>query len=231
MSEQTPPADEHPHEPALRREDEALRQQALGGALAKWLAPTAESRVEKIPTAEIRDRLWALPDDSDDAVLTESIRRRGIVNPLLLRHHPSGGFELVCGARRLRVAHLLLMESVPAIVRDLDDSSALLLTLFAYRERGALDDDRLAILGQRLAAAGIEGDELTSLHLQSGAMSSVAESPLLIVGTSRPITAPHFVPAPLPPLPQLGAAAVAAARGGTGVLGLVDPSPLGRSAA
>ena len=99
-----------------------------GGALEQWLAPTTESKIEQIPVEQIRDRGWrAEVDVSEPAyrALKASIRASGVLQPLLLRPHPDGGFEVVSGARRLRAARETVQSTVPAVVRELNDVQAL----------------------------------------------------------------------------------------------------------
>src|ERR1044072_7984847 len=61
---------------------------------------------------------------SDDSIneLAESIQQRGVLQPILLR--PSGdGFEIVAGERRWRAAQKARLHTIPAIVREIDESS------------------------------------------------------------------------------------------------------------
>ena len=109
----------------------------LGGVMAKWLAPTTESRIERIPCESIRQRPWLTEPDAEEilAPLRDSIGARGVVEPLLLRRHPHGGFEIVCGARRLRAAIEMRLTHVPAIVRDLTLHEAVLVAAWSTVER------------------------------------------------------------------------------------------------
>src|SRR5205807_2175551 len=88
--------------PQLMTHPQAPHAPPLGGVMAKWLAPTTESRIERIPCESIRQRPWLTEPDAEEilAPLRDSIGARGVVEPLLLRRHPHGGFEIVCGARR-----------------------------------------------------------------------------------------------------------------------------------
>jgi ParB family transcriptional regulator, chromosome partitioning protein len=63
------------------------------------------------------------------AELAESIRSRGMLQPLLVRPLPGGEFELLAGERRLRAAKLAKLENVPAVVREADDWERLELAL------------------------------------------------------------------------------------------------------
>ena len=61
--------------------------------------------------------------------LAESIRRQGVIQPLLVRTRAAGGYELIAGERRWRAAREAGHETVPAVVREADDRDTLLLGL------------------------------------------------------------------------------------------------------
>lgn len=63
------------------------------------------------------------------AGLAESIRAQGLLQPLVVRRKPSGGFELIAGERRLRAAKEAGIETLPALVREAGDGESLLLSL------------------------------------------------------------------------------------------------------
>src|SRR5437764_701422 len=61
-------------------------------------------------------------DEATLAGLAESVRRRGVLQPVLARPLPDGTYELVAGERRWRAAQLAGLDSVPALVRSTDDA-------------------------------------------------------------------------------------------------------------
>ena len=61
--------------------------------------------------------------------LAESVRQQGVIQPLLVRPRGVGGYEIVAGERRWRAAREAGRETVPAVVRDVDDRETLLLGL------------------------------------------------------------------------------------------------------
>jgi ParB family chromosome partitioning protein len=61
--------------------------------------------------------------------LAESIRSQGVIQPLLVRPRPAGGYEIVAGERRWRAAREAGRETVPAVVREADDRDTLVLGL------------------------------------------------------------------------------------------------------
>ena len=61
--------------------------------------------------------------------LADSVRKQGVIQPLLVRPRGVGGYEIVAGERRWRAAREAGRETVPAVVRPLDDRDTLLLGL------------------------------------------------------------------------------------------------------
>lgn len=76
-------------------------------------------------------------DDADIAALAESIRDKGVLQPILVRPDPgrSGRFQIVAGERRWRAAQRAQRHEVPAIVRNLDDRAALEIALIENVQR------------------------------------------------------------------------------------------------
>ena len=68
-------------------------------------------------------------DAEAGAGLSESIRSQGLIQPVLVRPRPEGGYELIAGERRWRAARQAGVPTVPAVVRDADDRETLLLGL------------------------------------------------------------------------------------------------------
>jgi ParB family chromosome partitioning protein len=63
------------------------------------------------------------------AGLAASIRRQGLLQPIVVRRRAEGGFELIAGERRWRAARAAGMPTLPALVRDVEDGDSLLLSL------------------------------------------------------------------------------------------------------
>ena len=68
-------------------------------------------------------------DAEDGGALAESIRAQGIVQPVIVRPRPAGGYELIAGERRWRAARETGVPTVPALVREADDRETLVLAL------------------------------------------------------------------------------------------------------
>src|SRR3954447_15551011 len=80
-------------------------------------------------------------DFDDDALLAlaESVKARGILQPLVVRPLPGGSYELVAGERRLRAAKIAGLETVPSIVRETDEAERLELALIENMAREDLN--------------------------------------------------------------------------------------------
>ena len=63
------------------------------------------------------------------AGLASSIREQGLLQPVVVRPRPEGGYELIAGERRWRAAREAGVETLPALVREADDRDSLLLAL------------------------------------------------------------------------------------------------------
>ncbi|EKP94772.1 ParB/RepB/Spo0J family partition protein [Thermaerobacter subterraneus] len=94
--------------------------------------------VRRIRLADIRPNPFQPRVEFDEgslAELAESIRRVGLLQPLLVRPVPGGGYELVAGERRWRAARLAGLDEVPALVRPMGDQDAAVLALVENLQR------------------------------------------------------------------------------------------------
>jgi ParB family chromosome partitioning protein len=91
------------------------------------------------------------------AGLADSVRERGVLQPVLVRPRPGGTFELIAGERRWRAAQLAGLESVPALVRPRDDAEALEVALIENMARA----DLTPVEEARACAALVEELNLT----------------------------------------------------------------------
>lgn len=82
--------------------------------------------------------------------LSESIKAQGIMQPILVRSLPSGGYEIIAGERRWRAAQIAGLNQVPAIIREVPDESALALSLIENIQRENLNPLEAALGIQRL---------------------------------------------------------------------------------
>ena len=80
-------------------------------------------------------------DDSELNDLTESIRQKGVIQPILVRPAPDrdGYFEIVAGERRWRAAQRAKLHEIPAVVREMDDAGALEVAIIENVQRADLN--------------------------------------------------------------------------------------------
>ena len=74
-------------------------------------------------------------DDELMEQTVESITQRGVVSPLIVRPDPEGGFEILSGHRRLHAAQLAGLETVPVIVKEMDDDAAIIFMVDSNLQR------------------------------------------------------------------------------------------------
>ena len=90
---------------------------------------TATQRVTKIAVAQIKPspfqprRVFA-PEALDE--LATSIQHHGVLQPVVVRALPQGGFELIAGERRWRAAQQAGLQTIPVVQRDVSDRNAYL---------------------------------------------------------------------------------------------------------
>ena len=103
------------------------------------MAPDAEASGQStVSLDEIHPSRYQPRQSFDEASLAElaaSIKSQGLMQPVLLRRRPQGGFELVAGERRWRAAGLAGLHTVPAVVREVTDQQASVMALIENIQR------------------------------------------------------------------------------------------------
>ena len=123
----------------------AERQRGMGRGLAAILsvAPREEAEeLRQLPLELISANPHQPRDNFDETALVglaESIKVRGVLQPVLVRPLPGGTYELIAGERRWRAARLAELETVPAIVRHHDDAASLEVALIENMAREDLN--------------------------------------------------------------------------------------------
>ena len=124
------------------------------------------------------------------AELSQSIREKGILQPLVVRPKPdSDGYEIICGERRWRAAQMASVHLVPVVVRDLTDQEALEVALIENLQREGLSALEEAAAYQRLMA---EFD-----HTQDAMAQSIGKSRSHVANMVRLLNLPDKVKAML----------------------------------
>ena len=104
-------------------------------------------------------------DDELMAQTVESIKQIGVVSPLIVRPDQEGGFEILSGHRRLHAAQLAGLETVPVIVKEMDDDAAIIFMVDSNLQReNILPSERAFSYKMKLEAMKHQGQrgDLTS---------------------------------------------------------------------
>lgn len=104
-------------------------------------------------------------DDELMEQTVESIKQIGVVLPLIVRPDPEGGFEILSGHRRLHAAQLAGLETVPVIVKEMDDDAAIIFMVDSNLQReNILPSERAFSYKMKLEAMKHQGQrgDLTS---------------------------------------------------------------------
>ena len=119
-------------------------------------------------------------DDELMAQTVESIKQIGVVSPLIVRPDPEGGYEILSGHRRLHAAQLAGLETVPVIVKEMDDDAAIIFMVDSNLQReNILPSERAFSYKMKLEAMKHQGErgDLTSAQVgpKSWAAQVIAE--------------------------------------------------------
>ncbi|NOX20482.1 MAG: ParB/RepB/Spo0J family partition protein [Nitrospirae bacterium] len=125
---------------------------ALGKGL-NALIPDSGAGVREIDVSKIKPGPEQPRKDFDEKALKElaqSIREKGLLQPVILRKAEGGGYYLVAGERRWRAARSAGLKKIPAIIKDVDSSTAIELALIENIQRDDLNPVEMAEAFQRL---------------------------------------------------------------------------------
>ena len=87
-------------------------------------------QVQQIPIGELfpfKNHPFKVLDDESMQRTVESVEQYGVLSPLIARPRPEGGYEIISGHRRQHAAQLAGLDTLPVIVRNMDDDAAVLL--------------------------------------------------------------------------------------------------------
>ena len=131
-------------------------------------AEAQQERVQEIPLSELHPfegHPFRVVDDEDMMKTVESVHDFGVLTPAIVRPDPDGGYEIISGHRRHRASELAGKETMPVIVRDLDDDAAIILMVDANLQRETiLPSERAYAYKMKLDAIKHQGQrsDLTS---------------------------------------------------------------------
>lgn len=100
-----------------------------------------QERVQEIPLSELhpfKGHPFKVLDDEAMQKTVESIAQFGVMTPAIARPRPEGGYELIAGHRRHHASELAGKETMPVIVRDMDDDAATILMVDSNLQRETL---------------------------------------------------------------------------------------------
>ena len=128
-------------------------------------------QVQQIPVSELfpfKNHPFKVLDDDSMTRTVESISQFGVLSPLIARPRPEGGYEIISGHRRQHAAQLAGLETLPVIVRNMDDNAAVLLMVDSNLQReNILPSERAFAYKMKLEALKNQGarSDLTSCQV------------------------------------------------------------------
>ncbi len=155
-------------------------------------ADAQREKVLKIPLSELhpfKDHPFKVKDDEAMMETADSIRQYGVLVPAIARPDPGGGYELVAGHRRHRASELAGKDTMPVIVRDLDDDAATIIMVDSNLQRESLlPSERAFAYKMKLEAMKHQGERMDLTCSQVGNKSAGKKSSELLaeqVGQSK----------------------------------------------
>ena len=128
-------------------------------------------RVQDIPLCELfpfRNHPFKVIDDDRMTETAESIKEYGVLVPAIARPLDGGGYELISGHRRKRACEIAGLESMPVIIRDIDDNAAIIMMVDSNLQReNILPSERAKAFQMKMEAIKRQGErrDLTSSQI------------------------------------------------------------------
>ena len=137
-------------------------------------------KIQEIPLSELhpfRNHPFKVKDDEAMLETADSIKQYGVLVPAIARPDPEGGYELVAGHRRHRASELAEKETMPVIVRDLDDDAATIIMVDSNLQRESLlPSERAFAYKMKLEAMKHQGERVDLTCAQVGHKSDGRKS-------------------------------------------------------
>ena len=141
-------------------------------------ADEQREKVVEIPLTELhpfKNHPFKVKDDEAMMDTAESIRQYGVLVPAIARPDPNGGYELVAGHRRHHASEIAGKETMPVIVRDLDDDTATIIMVDSNLQRESLlPSERAFAYKMKLEAMKHQGARLDLTSRQVGEKSQTS---------------------------------------------------------
>ena len=146
-------------------------------------------KIQEIPLSELhpfRNHPFKVKDDEAMMETADSIKQYGVLVPAIARPDPEGGYELVAGHRRHRASELAEKETMPVIVRDLDDDAATIIMVDSNLQRESLlPSERAFAYKMTLDAMKHQGERVDLTSSQVGTKLRADEILAQQAGSSR----------------------------------------------
>ena len=137
-------------------------------------------KIQEIPLSELhpfKNHPFKVKDDEAMMETADSIKQYGVLVPAIARPDPEGGYELVAGHRRHRASELAEKETMPVIVRDLDDDAATIIMVDSNLQRESLlPSERAFAYKMKLEAMKHQGERVDLTCAQVGHKSDGRKS-------------------------------------------------------
>ena len=141
-------------------------------------------RVQEIPLSELhpfKNHPFRVVDDEAMQRTVESVAQFGVLAPALARPRSEGGYELVAGHRRMRASELAGLETMPVIIRQMDDDTATIAMVDSNLQRETLlPSERAFAYKMKMEAMKHQGERTDLTSGQLGRKSDGKESRELI---------------------------------------------------
>ena len=135
-------------------------------------ADAQRERVQEIPLDQLkpfRNHPFKVRDDQRMLDTADSIREYGVLVPAIARPDPNGGYELISGHRRKRGCEMAGLQTMPVIIRDLDDDAAVLVMVDSNIQREELlPSERAFAYKMKLEALKHQGARMDLTSCQVG---------------------------------------------------------------
>ena len=163
--------------------------------------PRAKKKEAEAPTGAVAETVQRMPlselhpfeghpfkvlDDDAMAETVDSIRQMGVANPLIVRPDPDGGYEIISGHRRHHAAELAGLDTLPVIVRQLDDDAAIIMMVDSNLQRETiLPSEKALAYKMKLEAIKHQGQRTDLTSDQVGPKLTAAEKVAEDAGDSQ----------------------------------------------
>ena len=161
-------------------------ERELSPALISFLSPEGSARatsIRQVPLGRIdtnpeQPRLSF--DEESLAELSASVREHGVLQPILVRPRPAGRYQLIAGERRWRAANMAGLRTIPAMIEEIDDDTALEIGIIENLQREDLSPLDEALMYERMTKE--HGYSLRKLAQKLGKDKGYIENRLRLAG-------------------------------------------------